>query len=111
MIRRGRPGSDKKVTLYQCVIFYGKKASEELGITNKKFLKELGDARFTYPYYSKEIFYSDKDALRFIPMFVKQLIEKGLLDKSVIVNDKLDLSVAEAAIVPLQPSTLEDFDG
>lgn len=109
MIRRGR--TEKFPEMYQCVVFYSKAASEELEITNKKLLKVIGDSRFTYPYYSKEIFYSDKDALRYIPTFVKDLISKGLMGEDVLIDNKLDQSKAEAAIVPLQPSTLEDFAG
>lgn len=111
MIRKGRAGSERQITMYQCVIFYSKKASEELGVTKKGIKKELGEARFTYPYYSNAIFYSDKDALRYIPTFVKDLIERGFMSPDVLIDNKLDQNVAEAAIVPLQPSTLEDFAG
>lgn len=111
MIRKGRAGSERQIVMYQCAIFYSKKAADELGVKKRGTIKELGESRFTYPYYSDAIFYSDKDALRYIPTFVKDLITRGFMSEDVLVGDKLDQSKAEAAIVPLHPSTLEDFAG
>ena len=119
MIRKGR-FSENKRSMYQCAVFYGKNLLEDLGISDDKRKKKIAkifkddtiiDKKYVYPYYSTEIFYSEADALRFLPTFVRNLIEKGLIDSDVLKDNKLDQSRAEAAIVPLQPSMLDDFAG
>lgn len=98
--------------LYQAVAFYASDAIDELQPLPKmsQFLlkKHLKDKKFVFPFYSEEVFLTENDVKTFLPMFVKQLIEKKFIPKDVVLPDNsVDQSKLELAFVKLNIALLE----
>lgn len=101
----------------QCVVFYGTPIADELdnwdngkGVP-KKLKDELSKQKFVFPYYSSQIFMNPKDAEKFIPSFIRQLINEGKLPDDVLKKDDLvDETKIKAGLVHLDVSVIEKVD-
>lgn len=105
---------------FQCAIFYGTPIAHELdcydGIKPRRIPKELREElenqKFVFPFYSQEIFPSQKQAEAFFPEFINQLIAKEFLPPEVVdVNKMLRDDICKAAVVPLKFSVIEEKQG
>lgn len=98
----------------QCVVFYGAPIADELdnwdngkGVP-KKLRDELQKQKFVFPYYSSQIFMNPKDAEKFLPGFIRQLIEEKKLPEDVLKKDGLvDDTKVKAGLVHLDVSAIE----
>lgn len=102
---------------FQCAIFYGAPIAHELDCYEtirprripKALRDELENQKFVFPFYSQEIFSSQKQAEAFFPEFINQLISKGFLPDSVVdMNKMLRDDLCKAAVVPLKFSVIEE---
>lgn len=99
----------------QCVVFYGAPIANELddydngkGIP-KKLKNELEKQKFVFPYYSSQIFMNPKDAEKFLPSFVRQLIDEGKLPESILNKDNsIDENSIKLGLVHLDVSVIEE---
>jgi hypothetical protein len=128
-------GSKVPTELYQIAIFFSRPVIEELDYLSEEKQKELlkqesiltrgklksflnafpnlcdlefANQRFIFPFYSQEIFATQTDAVKYIPFFIKKLIEDKKLPSEVIKEDRLvDEDLIKPAVVPLQVVFLE----
>lgn len=100
----------------QCVVFYGTPIANELTSYEpkkvpSKLRDELEKQKFVFPYYSQQIFTSQKDAELFLPNFIRMLINDGKLPEDVV-NEKglVDESRVKVGVVHLDVAYLEKED-
>ena len=109
----------KQDGFYQCAIFYGTPIANELEFYNdgkkvrsKDLKHELETQKFVFPFYSNEIFPTEKQAQAFFPEFINQLISKKFIPADVVDENKmLRDDICKAAIVPLKFSVIEEKQG
>jgi hypothetical protein len=104
-----RESSARATSLYQTVVFYTENVEFAIDVKRLFRTEHRTDIKsFTYPFYSEEVFLSAGDAERFIPIFVKRLITRGLVPETVVgPNQILDDNVIKSAVASLTLTTLE----
>jgi hypothetical protein len=97
--------------LFQIAVFYSRPVKDELdlnGLNTLTWKKKANNSLFIFPFYSKEIFTVQTDAINYIPYFIRQLISDGRLPTEVINEDKsINDNLIKPAIVPLEVVFLE----
>ena len=82
---------------FQPVVFY-----------NQSIRVGFHSERITYPFYAQNVFLSEKDAVEFLRVFVKDLIKSGDIPSDAIMEDgNLDDRKIKTAIVPLIVTEME----
>lgn len=66
--------------------------------------------QLAYPFYSPNVFVNQKDAERYIPIFLHSLIKAGDLPPEVIKNNVIDEELIKTAIWPVLITALEVDD-
>ncbi|MCF0126542.1 MAG: hypothetical protein HUJ68_12470 [Clostridia bacterium] len=115
-LEKANKTADRAYVSFQCVIFYSCPLSEELGLDNNKRKKlyrllkydEKTEPRFTFPFYSSDVFKTEAEAVKYFPSFVQELRQKKLLpDIAFKSNNELDETRCKAAIAPLTIAEME----
>ena len=96
---------------FQCVVFYSEPISEELEVQSRKIrrlLKVNEEPRFTFPYYSSDIFKTEAEAMKYFPIFIQELKKKKMLPPEAFKSDtELDETRCKAALAPLTLAEME----
>jgi hypothetical protein len=85
-------------------LFLAKKDFEAL---HTRMIEWLSSEYFIFPYYSKEIFVSDKDAAIFMPYFINKLIKEQKLPPEVIKDDDINKDLLIVSVAPLTLTFME----
>ena len=102
---------------FQCAIFYGTPIAHELDCYDtikprripKELREELENQKFVFPFYSNEIFPTQKQAEAYLPGFIQDLIKRDFLPPTVLdENKRLRDDICKAAIVPLKFSVIDN---
>jgi hypothetical protein len=83
----------KKVPLpgfYQPCVFYKKLHKIRVGLFTKKI-------EFTYPFYSKDVFASQEEAMAYFPSYIKTLITNKDLPEDSVLDGKVNPNVCICA--------------
>lgn len=85
-----RPKKDQNIryNVYQPIVFYYKDVSTLL---KKK--------RYVFPYYSQTVFTTEDEAKNFLPVFLKQLVDKGEIDREDVGNEELVLASTQELMI------------
>lgn len=102
--------------LFQVVVFYRRPVVEELELQkNKKLTNAVKTKSFVFPYYSREIFRLEDEAIKFVPNFIEQLVETKKLPPEIYHLDEnghkyIKEDELQVAIAPLVITSLERID-
>lgn len=110
-LEKANKTADRAALFFQCVVFYSEPISEELEIPSRKVCKLLRvkeEPRFTFPYYSSDVFKTEAEAMKYFPLFIQELRKKKMLpDKAFISETELDDTRCKAALAPLTLAEVE----
>ena len=110
-LERANKTADRAAIYFQCVVFYSEPISEEVEIPSRKILKLLRvkeEPRFTFPYYSSDVFKTEAEAVKYFPIFIEELRKKKLLPDAAFKSlTELDETRCKAAIAPLTLAEIE----
>lgn len=110
-LERANKTADRAAVFFQCVVFYSEPISEELNIPSRKILKLLKvkeEPRFTFPYYSSDVFKTEAEAIKYFPIFVQELYkQKKLPAKAFLSQNELDETRCKAALAPITVAEME----
>ncbi len=110
-LEKANKTADRAALFFQCVIFYSEPVSEEIAIPSRKICKLLRvneEPRFTFPYYSSDIFKTEAEAMKYFPIFIQELKKKKMLPPEAFKSDtELDETRCKAALAPLTLAEME----
>lgn len=110
-LEKANKTADRAALFFQCVVFYSEPISEELEIQSRKIrrlLKVNEEPRFTFPYYSSDIFKTEAEAMKYFPIFIQELKKKKMLPPEAFKSDtELDETRCKAALAPLTLAEME----
>ena len=110
-LERANKTADKAALFFQCVVFYSEPISEEIAIPSRKICKLLRvkeEPRFTFPYYSSDVFKTEAEAMKYFPLFIQELRKKKMLPPEAFKSDtELDDTRCKAALAPLTLAEME----
>ena len=93
--------NEKKPNYYQPIIFYIHTIK-----VKKKALKSE-EQPFTFPFYAKEVFIKESDAIKYLPYYFTKLVENGDLPAELKDNKELYEKEIRTAIMPVYVSEME----
>lgn len=103
--------ADRAALFFQCVVFYSEPVSEEIAIPSRKICKLLRvkeEPRFTFPYYSSDVFKTEAEAMKYFPLFIRELRKKKILPPEAFKSDtELDETRCKAALAPITLAEME----
>ena len=110
-LERQNKTADRAALFFQCVVFYSEPISEEIAIPSRKICKLLRvkeEPRFTFPYYSSDVFKTEAEAMKYFPLFIQELRKKKMLPPEAFKSDtELDDTRCKAALAPLTLAEME----
>lgn len=110
-LERANKTADRAALFFQCVVFYSEPVSEEIAIPSRKICKLLKvkeEPRFTFPYYSSDVFKTEAEAMKYFPLFIQELRKKKMLPPEAFKSDtELDDTRCKAALAPLTLAEME----
>ncbi|MBR6611981.1 MAG: hypothetical protein IKK93_07015 [Campylobacter sp.] len=110
-LEKANKTADRAALFFQCVVFYSEPISEELEVQSRKIrrlLKVNEEPRFTFPYYSSDIFKTEAEAMKYFPIFIQELKKKKMLPPEAFKSDtELDETRCKAALAPLTLAEME----
>lgn len=110
-LEKANKTADRAALFFQCVVFYSEPISEELEVQSRKIrrlLKVNEEPRFTFPYYSSDIFKTEAEAMKYFPIFIQELKKKKMLPSEAFKSDtELDETRCKAALAPLTLAEME----
>ena len=110
-LERANKTADRAALFFQCVGFYSEPVSEEIAIPSRKICKLLRvkeEPRFTFPYYSSDVFKTEAEAMKYFPLFIQELKKKKMLPPEAFKSDtELDETRCKAALAPLTLAEME----
>lgn len=110
-LERANKTADRAALFFQCVVFYSEPISEEIAIPSRKICKLLRvkeEPRFTFPYYSSDVFKTEAEAMKYFPLFIQELRKKKMLPPEAFKSDtELDDTRCKAALAPLTLAEME----
>ncbi len=110
-LEKANKTADRAALFFQCVVFYSEPISEELEVQSRKIrrlLKVNEEPRFTFPYYSSDIFKTEAEAMKYFPIFIQELKKKKMLPPEAFKSDtELDETRCKAALAPLTLAEIE----
>ena len=110
-LERANKTADRAALFFQCVVFYSEPISEEIAIPSRKICKLLRvkeEPRFTFPYYSSDVFKTEAEAMKYFPLFIQELRNKKMLPPQPFKSDtELDDTRCKAALAPLTLAEME----
>lgn len=110
-LERANKTVDRAALFFQCVVFYSEPVSEEFNIPSRKIRKLLRveeEPRFSFPYYSSDIFKTEAEAMKYFPLFIQELHKKKMLpDEAFKSETELDETRCKAALAPLTLAEME----
>ena len=110
-LEKANKTADRAALFFQCVVFYSEPVSEEIEIPSRKICKLLKvkeEPRFTFPYYSSDVFKTEAEAMKYFPLFIQELRKKKMLPPEAFKSDtELDETRCKAALAPLTLAEME----
>ena len=110
-LERANKTADRAALFFQCVVFYSEPISEEIAIPSRKICKLLRvkeEPRFTFPYYSSDVFKTEAESMKYVPLFIQELRKKKMLPPEAFKSDtELDDTRCKAALAPLTLAEME----